>query len=139
MAHIERRGFCNRCGLCEPENSPHVLLAPGKQRGQADATNHVLVAQLTAGVPRAVVLGLWQQDQPEFTSAELDHYLNFPERPEAVAKEGAAQCNYSFVVVHDDGTEVLLPPKEAVGRKWQYPVYDTTLPIVLNNRLYNGG
>mgnify|MGYP001561410033 CR=1 FL=1 len=138
MSHIERRGFCNRCGLCEPLNSPHVVSAPGKQRGEADATDHVLVAQLAAGMPRAVVLGLWQQDQPGFTAQELDHYLNFPERPEQVGKETNAQCNYSFVIVHDDGAETLLPPKEAVDRKWQYPIYDPSLPIVLNNHLYNG-
>lgn len=133
MSHIERRGFCNRCGLCELGGPQHFITWTGTA-GDANAAMHELIKDLHNSVAEAVVLAEWQATVPEMTLEEMRGYLDFPKRPEAVM-EG---CNYSFHVVDDVGGSQELPPKrmDSNGVHWEYPAYDSNLVIQLNDRKY---
>jgi len=133
---IERRGYCNRCGLCElggPRNGL-VIWDPEKKPGEENACYHRLIRDLRSGRNRGDVLREWQAREPTF-DGDMDAYLSFPATPDAVI-EG---CNYRF---YDSDRE--LPPKRSENGRWVYPQYDRTQffdcaqdrSVVLNERLY---
>ena len=127
---IERRGFCNRCGLCELGGPPSDLVVWDADRtpGEENACFHRLIRDLRNGRNRDEVLQEWLEQESTF-DGDIEGYMNFPKTPEAVI-EG---CNYRF---YEDGVE--LPPKR-MGQgttHWVYPEYDRSQPIVLNDRLY---
>ena len=127
---IERRGFCNRCGLCElgspPQADPLIVWDLAKTPGEENACYHRLIRDLRNGRNRDEVLQEWLAQDPTF-DGNMDGYLNFPSTPDAVM-EG---CNYRFL---QDGLE--LPSKREDGGHWVYPEYNRTEPIILNDRLY---
>lgn len=125
---IERRGYCNRCGLCELGGPPTDLIVwdPAKQPGEEDACYHRLIRDFLEGRPPAEILADWLAQEPSF-DRNVEKYLSFPRTPDAVI-EG---CNYRF---YQDGRE--LPPKLLVDNHWEYPDWDAAQPIRLNPRLY---
>ena len=127
---IERRGFCNRCGLCELGGPPNgsVVWDPAKAPGEENACYHRLIRDLRNGRNRYEVLQEWLAQDPTF-DGDIERYLNFPATPDAVL-EG---CNYRFI---QDGSE--LPPKriDPTNGRWLYSEYDRSQSIVLNDRQY---
>ena len=126
---IERRGFCNRCGLCELGGPPNDLVVwdPDKSPGEENACFHRLIRDLRNGRNREEVLREWLAQEPTF-NGNIEGYMEFPRTPDAVV-EG---CNYRF---HQDGVE--LPPKQMDSNgHWVYPEYDRSQTIVLNDRQY---
>ena len=127
---IERRGFYNRCGLCElggpPQRNPLVIWDPSKVPGEENACLHRLIRDLRNGRDRAEVLREWLEQEPTF-DGDIESYLNFPATPDAIT-EG---CNYRF---YDGDRE--LPPKHNENGHWVYPEYDRDQSVVLNERQY---
>lgn len=127
---IERRGFCNRCGLCElggPVNDL-VVWDPDKSAGEENACFHRLIRDLRNGRDREEVLREWLAQEPTF-DGNMEGYMDFPRIPDAVV-EG---CSYRF---YGDGEE-LQPKRIDSNGFWVYPKYDRTQPIVLNDRKYS--
>lgn len=134
---IERRGFCNRCGLCELGREPDengnpvgdatlVVWDPTKRPGEEEACYHRLIRDLLNGRPLAEVRAEWMEVEPTF-DGDIAAYRNFPARPEAVL-EG---CNYRF---YKDDQEISL--KQYTNGQWSYPEYTSSEPIILNDRRY---
>jgi len=137
---IERRGFCNRCGLCELGRDPDgngnpvgdatlIVWDPLKTPGEANACFHQLIRDLAEGVKTlSEVQAEWISVEPTF-DGNVQAYLDFPQTPDAVV-EG---CNYRF---DQNAVELLVKRVDATSGVWLYSGYDKAQSIVLNNRLY---